>query len=164
MSLADEMTTDEIRALMRIKIRETIAKHGVFIQGVFPTQDSPTVPFAYSVGIPTTVPSAAELIVMGLDPNTGAQIINSVLARLQTGETFADGQQAKGLIKKFTLAFRTVAKENYDGYVTAAQAYHQSRNDWPLLQIVWPDTKGRFPWQNGFEERFRDQQPLLFKE
>ena len=162
MSLADELTPDEKRALMQIKIRETIATHGVFIQGVFPTEESQGVPFAYSVGIPTTVPGAAELIVLGLDPEMGAEIINSVMDRLKEGETLADGQQVEGLIERFALTFRAVARQHYDGYVGAAQIYHQSRNEWPLLQIVWPDTKGRFPWQEGFEERFRDKQPLLF--
>ncbi len=28
MSLADELSTEEIRALLQLKIRETIAKHG----------------------------------------------------------------------------------------------------------------------------------------
>ncbi|HEY7123481.1 MAG TPA: DUF4262 domain-containing protein [Ktedonobacterales bacterium] len=131
---------------------------------VFPTQERPGVPFAYSVGIPTTVPGATELIILGLYPNTGAQIINSVVARLKQGETFADGQQVKGLVKGLALAFRTVTRQHYDDYVGAAQTYHQSRNEWLLLQIVWPDTKDRFPWQDGFEERFKDKQPLLFQE
>ena len=163
MSLADEMSPDEIRALMQLKMRKTIAEHGVFIQGVFPTKESPGVPFAYSVGIPTTVPGAAEVIVMGLDPNTGAEIINEVVDRLKAGETFTDGQAVTGLVERFALAFRTVSRRHYADYVGAAQVYHQG-DQFALLQLCWPDTHGRFPWQEGFEERFREKQPLLFKE
>ena len=106
MSLADELTPNAKRALMQITIRETIATHGVFIQGAFPTEESPGVPFAYSVGIPTTVPGAAELIVLGLDPETGAEIINSVVDRLRAGETLSDGHQVEGLIERFALAWK----------------------------------------------------------
>jgi hypothetical protein len=31
----------------------------------------------------------------------------------------------------------------------------------PANQLVWPDMEGRFPWQDGFDERYRDQQVLL---
>jgi hypothetical protein len=29
------------------------------------------------------------------------------------------------------------------------------------LQIVWPDHEGLFPWQQGFDQTFADDQPDL---
>jgi len=31
----------------------------------------------------------------------------------------------------------------------------------PTLQLVWPDRAGKFPWQPGFDEEFRNDQPDL---
>lgn len=158
----DSLTTAERRKLMQVQIRHNVATHGCHVMAVFPTKEHPGVPWAYSIGIPTTFPGAAEVIIAGLDPDTAHVIINTVVAAMRKGKTFADRQKARGIVKKQPLAFRKVAERYYDDYVGQGQIYHQSDSNWPLLQIIWPDTQGRFPWQEGFEERFRAQQPLLF--
>uniref|UniRef100_UPI001891D687 DUF4262 domain-containing protein n=1 Tax=Catenulispora pinisilvae TaxID=2705253 RepID=UPI001891D687 len=33
---------------------------------------------------------------------------------------------------------------------------------WPMLQAVWPDRAGRFPWEEGADPEKRDQQPFLW--
>ena len=37
-----------------------------------------------------------------------------------------------------------------------------SQPDFPALQCVWPDKAGKFPDEDGFDERLALQQPLLF--
>ena len=156
------LTTAERRRLMQVQIRHNVETYGCHVMAVFPTKAHPGVPWAYSIGIPTTFPGAAEVIVVGLDPDTAHAIINNVVAEMRKGKTFADGQEAHGLVKKLPLTFRKVAERHYDNYVGQGQIYHKSDSNWPLLQIIWPDTQGRFPWQEGFEDRFRAKQPLLF--
>lgn len=41
------------------------------------------------------------------------------------------------------------------------QAAHYYGRDVDVLQIVLPDTKGRFPWDEGYEERFRAAQEAM---
>ena len=163
MSLHDELSTQELHALMRLKTQQAIAEHGCLVMGIFPTEASELqVPFAYSIGLPITFPGAAELLIIGLDPDTSQQMINTIVALMKEGKRFSDGDEASGIIQRLPLAFRTVARRHYDAYMGKAIEYHDGSN-WPLLQVIWPDTKGRFPWQAGFEERFREKQPLLFE-
>jgi len=44
---------------------------------------------------------------------------------------------------------------------TALWFYRSIGRDFPVLQIVWPDKRGRFPWDADFDERTRDRQPVL---
>jgi hypothetical protein len=163
MSLQEEMTPQEIRALMRLKTQQAIDAHGCLVMGVFPTETSELqVSFSYSIGLPITFPGAAEVLIIGLDPDSSQQIINTIVALMKKGKRFADGDQARGIIKRLPLAFRTVATHHYADYMGQAIEYHGGSN-WSLLQVIWPDTKGKFPWQAGFEERFREKQPLLFE-
>jgi hypothetical protein len=164
MSLKDEMTPQELRALMHLKTQKAIEEHGCLVMGVFPTETSDLpVPFAYSIGLPITFPGAAEVLIFGLDPDSSQQIINTMVALMKEGKRFSDGDEAKGIIQRWPLAFRTVAKRHYAAYMGKAIEYHGG-SDWPLLQMIWPDTKGAFPWRAGFEERFRARQPLLFEQ
>jgi hypothetical protein len=34
-------------------------------------------------------------------------------------------------------------------------------NDFPPVQMVWPDREGRFPWDSEFDAGFKDNQPDL---
>ena len=34
-------------------------------------------------------------------------------------------------------------------------------DDFPCLQLIWPDRNGVFPWEKGFDETFREDQPDL---
>jgi hypothetical protein len=161
MSLKDEMTPQEIRALMRLKTQKAIEAHGCLVMGVFPTETSELpVSFAYSIGLPITFPGAAEVLIIGLDSDSSHRMINTIMALMKEGQRFADGDEASGIIQRLPLAFRTVPKRHYHDFVGRAIEYHGGSN-WPLLQLIWPDTHGRFPWQAGFEERFRAMQPLL---
>jgi hypothetical protein len=168
MSLKDQMTPEEIRRLMRLKAQRMIDEHGCMITAVFPTAESLArgeglkVCFAYTIGLPVTFPGAPELLMIGLDPDSMHAILNNAAALMKEGKRFADGDEVSGLIKNWSLAFRTVPKHRYEAFVGQALNYYD-HDDFGLLQVIWPDTKGRFPWQERFEERFREKQPLLFE-
>ncbi|MFL5577733.1 MAG: DUF4262 domain-containing protein [Gemmatimonadaceae bacterium] len=34
-------------------------------------------------------------------------------------------------------------------------------DDFPVLQVVYPDRTGRYPWEDGVAEGFRAVQPVL---
>jgi hypothetical protein len=157
----NDLTIDQRYALMQVKIRDATLKHGAFIMCVFPTEDSPGVSFAYSIGIPTTFPGTSELIVLGLNLDNAAQIINNIVQLMREGQTFEAGKSYDGILKGLPMFFGEVELEHYENYVGQAIVYH--KKFFPLLQVVWPDTHGTFPWEEGFEEKFRDKQPLLFE-
>ena len=48
----------------------------------------------------------------------------------------------------------------YSDYVGFALWYYRKRH-FPLLQIVWPDNDGMYPWDANLPSTFREWQPLL---
>jgi len=154
------LTIEERHALLQVKMRKHIEEHGCSIIGVFGTEDRPN--WTYSIGIPTTVPEAAEILIYGLGPDNAGRIINLVVEQLREGRIFDLGRQYRGILKDLPVYFGRVEDRHYDDHVGQAQDYHESSTGFPLWQLVWTDTQGRFPWQEGFEEKFRVAQPLLF--
>jgi uncharacterized protein DUF4262 len=61
---------------------------------------------------------------------------------------------------------------NHPAYLfKVAERYHEDHLGWSrwfygakhisTLQVVWPDPMGKFPWEPGFDEDFRNSQPDL---
>lgn len=154
-----ELTLQQRHALLHVKIRKDVEEYGCFVMCV---GGGPGPHFAYSIGIPTTFPGASEIILFALGFETMAHLINDVVRQMREGQPFEAGQQYDGILQNFPVYFGWVKPEHYDSHVGQGQVYHGSDTGFGLLQMVWPDTKGKFPWQSGFEERFREAQPLLF--
>lgn len=156
----DNLTIDERRALMQIMIRDAVEKHGCFVMVVFGSETEPQ--WAYSIGIPTTFPGTSELVIFGLNPDNMGQIINNIVQLMREGQTFESGKSYDGILRGLPLYLGQVKSEHYDSHFGQAQEYHKTDTDFLVLQIIWPDMQGRFPWQDGFDEKFKDAQPLLF--
>ena len=56
---------------------------------------------------------------------------------------------------------RRVAADDYAAYVQQAINHYGGRSDFPLLQVVWPDKQGRFPWDTEAEHGLAVAQPAL---
>jgi hypothetical protein len=155
---ANRLTIDERRALMQVKIGRDIEQHGCFVMCVFGEGDQP--PFAYSIGLLDTF-QVPEVIIFGLQYENMARLINALAHNLRNGKRYEPGQAYDG-IAGVPIFFGQVEDQHFDTYLGQAQMHHK-RDIFPALQIVWPDTKGVFPWHDGFEERLRKNQPLLFQ-
>jgi hypothetical protein len=57
--------------------------------------------------------------------------------------------------------FGEVEPQYYGAYLGQAIIFHQTVT-FPILQVVWSDRTGRFPWEEGADPRWRKQQRLLF--
>lgn len=77
-------------------------------------------------------------------------------ARYEAGHAYTDFVEGD-----FPLFFAPVEGAYYEEYLGWAVHYY-ARRSFPVLQVVWPDAAARFPFERGFEERYRSQQPLLF--
>jgi hypothetical protein len=53
-----------------------------------------------------------------------------------------------------------VAKRHYADYLGWSRWFYAG-NDFPCVQIVWPDRAGVFPWENCFDPTFFNVQPDL---
>lgn len=131
------------------QVVEIIGEHGWMIQGVFPTEADPCVPFAYTVGLTLLTPAAPELAVAGLGANMSAAILNGLAGQVLAGRRYTHGEVLADVLA--------------DGRVTIVDGGPGDRDViWPgtaraiygpfvrLQQVVWPDKHGRFPWDPGY--------------
>ena len=143
-----DMGEDEFGA----EIEATVKEHGHMI---IMTETEKRVPMAYTVGLAEA--GLPELVCFGLQPKD-AYVLNPAADLLRKGELPLD-TPFKGFTKQ-ALVFKAVPPERGVGYVNWANA----RAGLPvnLIQMVWPDKEGQYPWSAKFDNCFRAQQPCLF--
>ena len=111
--------------------------------------------FAYSIG--RTVKDRPELLVTGsLHPDTLQYIINRV-AELDDATPLSAGMDLDEVLEGYKVRLVRV------GDLEEAQMFGVSRqfgtDDTSALQILWPDSEGRFPGEEGYE--YGDAQPVF---
>jgi hypothetical protein len=83
------------RAYMAM-VCDHVARFGWHLTGVFPcSDDDQQVVFAYTTGLVTTH-NHPELIVIGPPPAIAERILADIVERIESGETFADGDLLTG--------------------------------------------------------------------
>ena len=134
-----------------------VREHGWFRTNVFGEEALPG--FSYITGFWLSA-QTPEIIVFSMK----AQIAHDLL-----WDMFRDGRAGV----KYPVAMRTnqifanapaylfpVAKNRYREHLGWSRWFYGG-DDFPCLQLVWPDRDGLFPWEQGFDESFRqDQQDL----
>jgi hypothetical protein len=143
------------------RLMAMIDKHGWAVRFVADTDgDEPN--FHYSAGI-TDRCGKPELLVFGLSREVGHWVVNEYGRRCVAEEAFEQGCTYDGFLEQHGVMFLDVdwrrASRDHD-YTTWTDWYYE-RKGFPLLQLVWPDKTGIFPWEHGFRDELRRLQPLL---
>ena len=136
-------------------IDATIKEYGHMIMGVMPEKGEKHIPFYYTVGLADA--GLPEIVCFGLPPKD-MSLLNGAAALLRKGELPLDTPYT-GLTKQ-PLVFKTVPPERGVGYINYANA--RAGRPVNLIQMVWPDKAGQYPWSKKFDKRFRKHQPCLF--
>lgn len=144
------------------QISSEIEAHGFFIMGVFDPEGKQP-PWAYTIGLHHTNPALSDAIVIGLSfPQLEGTLRVIAHKMLEEGMVFEAGQTRTDLTESaYPCFFGAVDPTHYEDYVGQGINYYAEQS-FPLLQCVWSDSQKQFPWQQGFEEKFRSLQPLLF--
>jgi uncharacterized protein DUF4262 len=118
--------------------------------------------FSYSVGLYLNF-GHPEIVVIGLSADKAMQLINLVCDRVAQGGQFDEGSLSMDLLNGLPVAFMKVEPEHYDDRFGFANWFYQSlpTAGFPVLQLVWPDREGRFPWDTQFDQSPRSMQPVL---
>lgn len=116
--------------------------------------------WAYSVGLFERF-GHPELAIFGLPNNVAHWIINEITSRIRSGEHFKPDASIDGLLEgDYVCVTRNVQKDWYDALFGYATWFYRDRA-YPVLQVIWPDKQGLYPWDDGFNEAWRDKQPWL---
>jgi hypothetical protein len=140
------------------KVLTDVQEHGWHVMMVVEDEDDET-GFAFTIGLPVTF-GHPELLVVGLSLGEMPLLLNTLGEQVRAGRRFTAGEQVPDILEGADVAFREVARDWYREYLGYARWYHQGP-DFETLQVVYPDAEGRFPWQRGVSEDFRQQQPVL---
>ena len=139
------------------KLLADIKRVGWAVMMVSADKDGPG--FAYSIGLYETL-SHAEILIMGLPPQTAQQLINLMGYAIQDGKQFEAGKRYDDLADGLPLALITMDKRYYRDYLGYAGWFYDGW-EFPVLQCIWPDKEGVFPGEQGYDSRFFQNQRVL---
>lgn len=124
-----------------------VRQNGWAVQGV-----SGRRPFAYTVGL--TDCGLPELVVTGMRDGPAATLLHSVAASALHAEPTA----GERLVLPGGLTLEAVVVDRPQDHLSTALALYG--DEVRALQLVWPDARGRYPWDRG-HRAVRAGQPLL---
>jgi hypothetical protein len=139
------------------QIRENVERFGCSVMHIAAEDDLP--PFAFSVGIEQTS-KAPEVVVIGLKKDLAHFVVNEYHKRAREGEIFKPGALYQGFIGGFDVMIEEVEETFYEEYFGYNLWYYDGPS-FRVLQIVYPNTDGIWPWQPEASEWFRSWQPVL---
>lgn len=139
------------------KVIADVEQYGWHCLHVLGGEDTPQ--FSYTIGLQYTW-SHPELIVVGLPPDVAHGILGLMVDALKTGTPIALDRPTDALLEDLPCVFVPVPKERYAEWVGFARWYYEG-NDFELVQIVWPNREGHFPWHSQASKPFRAVQPIL---
>ncbi len=116
----------------------------------------PQTRFSYTVGVNDTL-GFPELIVVGLTNDTGFTALNVAVTAMQKGIDLTKGRH-RDVVGEVEVEFRPVARDWIEHVMYRDHWYHEGK-EIPALQMIYPDLEGKFQWEEGFQEYFR--QPLM---
>lgn len=134
-----------------------VEKYGWFIP--FFEREARSPEFGYTIGLWQTF-QHPEIIMFGLKAQTMQQILNTAGSIVKAGGELPVLARYDQLLENADVMLLPILAEkdlrDYFGY-----GLWYNKGIFPAFQIVWGDTANRFPWEAGFEERFRPYQPII---
>ncbi len=130
------------------RLRQQVAEQGWMVLGVFASAEAPDItPWHYTVGL--TDAGLPELLVSGLGPTQGQEILNTAAARHIRDEIVV------GMLDDVaSMPLKVVPGPTGECVQQAWNYVGDPRRREPgrvrVLQLVWPDVDGRFPGDEGF--------------
>lgn len=135
-----------------------VRKHGWVSTHVFdPDRQIPD--FTYSTGFYAHT-GFPEIIVFSLPEAVSRDILWDIYRDSRAGNAPMPLTKTAGIFGNQPAVFLPVKQAAYTKYLGFSRWFYDD-NDFPCLQLVWPDREGLFPWENGFDVSFAEDQPDL---
>ncbi|MCE2029466.1 DUF4262 domain-containing protein [Sessilibacter corallicola] len=140
------------------KALKDIEEHGCHILHVMEEDEYPR--FTYSIGIEKTS-GQPEIIITGLKQEIAHWIANEYNNRVRAGEVFKPNEYYSDFLEGFEVTFKEVAQEHYSEHFGWANWLYNS-NNFKVLQLIYPNTSGFWPWDSEASEDFKWFLPKLY--
>lgn len=139
------------------RTKEDIAKFGCSVIHVLEEGTLP--PFTYSIGIQQQT-GAPEVVVIGLKRPVAHFVVNEYNRRVCSGEKFEAKKFYSDFLEDFDIFFEEVSVSVYEDYFGQNIDFYGGRN-FDVLQMIYPTTKGIWPWDEDAPQSFKEWQPIL---
>ena len=140
------------------KLLSDIEEYGWHLVAIKEDEVEPA--YVFSVGMFHTL-GKPELCMFGLhETKVMGEILNNIGQMMRDGTTFVDGDTSDEILEGYNCVFRTVKPQLYAEYFGYDRWYYEG-DDFPMLQCVWPDKDGKFPWESDFDSAYLPAQPIM---
>ncbi len=141
----------------RKTVLENIRSSGFHMTGVFSESGSPA--FTYTAGLETTF-NHPEIVIYGIEPRIAGHLLHAAVDVIRDGAAFKAGGRYERIAEKYSMVFLDIRDSlARNKFPVAFQS--QPGCEVRVLQMVWPDPNGKFPWQTGYDQRYSSLQPML---
>lgn len=148
------MTDPAFRSkIVRSGLEQLIEKYGWAVQHVEGGEWPSEPPMSYTVGL--TMLGHAELVLLGLPAESSMPYLSAVVEQVRNGVSFKAGQLTR--IPRRTGTPVAFIQVEDDTQLTAIPMLY---DHFSCLQLVWCDSRGRFPWDQAWANAIEDQ-PFL---
>ena len=126
------------------KLLGDVERHGWHVVHVHPYAGRDPM-WSFTVGLPLTW-GHPELVVFGLHADTAHAVLGSAVEAIREGRRYAPGADHDDVLEEHPVRFVPVRRHWYASFLGYAQWFHESDGGFDVLQLVWPDREGRWPW------------------
>jgi uncharacterized protein DUF4262 len=138
------------------KVISDVQEHGWHVILVSPDESGPG--FAFTIGLFHSY-GHSEVILFGLPDKVAHSVLNLIGAGVKGGLQLHDGDRSRHFLERHECAFVAFPVTAYHDYLGYARWFY-SGDGFPVLQCVWPDANGRFPWEPAAREGSKELQPV----
>ena len=132
-----------------------IESRGWSVIGIPEDNEGPS--FSYTIGLYKSF-GHPELFLCGLPHEVAISFLNDAGELIRTGRKYSAGERTHELAESLPMTFCEFPGGAYSEYLGWALWYYEAA--FPVLQLVWPDATGAFPWEQAASPSARALQPL----
>lgn len=142
-------------------VRAEIGAHGWHVVLVPEEDDRPA--YAFTIGLLERF-AHPELCVVGLDDGEEGglmhDLIDSAAEFVAEGGRLEAGVRNSELFIGHSLGVRAISEANVNDWLALGVTLNANQS-FPALQLLWPDRRGRLPFENTCESKVVEFQPML---
>lgn len=155
----DPVALQQWRDQCEARTRDIIRTHGWAVEAVFGDHRRRRPDFAYTVGLWGF--GHPELLVLGLPVDPAARLLNELGERVRAGERMQAGDEVASVLVHPAHVVQLLRLPRPETILFAAQSTYRRPGGKvvPALQVVYPDSRGRYPWDPAYADT-RWMQPL----
>ena len=87
-------------------------------------------------------------------------VVNEYNRQVRDGKRFVRGELYSGFLEGFSVYIEPAQKRQLTDYTLGCNRYYGDKS-YDVVQIVYPNTAGIWPWNKSASQWFKSNQPML---